>query len=687
LTADPADCVLPQVALGITATGAAVCSQPSNVTGSAATVTAAAQPAITSVGTLTGLTINGPLTISGGNSITMTGSLAATGARVLKGWFTDLQVTNTIVANVNTATSLLNDPADCAGVNFALGVTANGTAVCAQPSNITGNAHTVDGYHAGNAAGQVAVSNGTLNSTLNADMVDGLHVATAFPNSAANQIIRTDGSGQTWLGWINTVSGDNGTTAISRIYASNDQYIRYYTPANFATVMAQWLVRTDGTNASYVNTPASYAGSLQGIVNAGVYFTEATAASTLGPVAGGSGAFLQLGDAGGSDVRLQFYVDSAGNNMWFQQQWGASAWKGWRKVWSDSNDGSGSGLDADLLDGMQPNTGAAVSTIVQRDGSGDTTVRYLFSEYLNMSHGVGSRSGDSVFYSSYDTYLRKNDAPGFRASLNVPTRTGGDASGTWNINVTGNSGTSDKVNGIASNPNNAHPGTGLRPFYSWNTGCANNGAGACYSNGIAVGSHPGDQSYGFQIVQNMWDDRLYFRRYQGNYTGQSWFTVIDSGIIGSQTVSNVTALSGLWTGISYFQTNAGSASGASGLSSNLQVYSTGGNAAFMSFHRSGSYAVNMGLDSDNVFRIGGWSAAANRLQLDMSGNLTLAGSVSGAAVYDNSKRVLTCAFTYTQCKGGVGNCAPPDCPAGSVDAGYVCTGAFDCNRACRWGAP
>jgi hypothetical protein len=32
---------------------------------------------------------------------------------------------------------------------------------------------------------------------------------------------------------INTVSGDNGTTAISRVYASNDQYIRYYSLTNF----------------------------------------------------------------------------------------------------------------------------------------------------------------------------------------------------------------------------------------------------------------------------------------------------------------------------------------------------------------------------------------------------------------------------------------------------------------------
>jgi trimeric autotransporter adhesin len=72
----------------------------------------------------------------------------------------------------------------------------------------------------------------------------------------------------------------------------------------------------------------------------------------------------------------------------------------------------------------------------------------------------------------------------------------------------------------------------------------------------------------------------------------------------------------------------------------LQVYSTASRGAIMSFHRSGVYAVNMGLDTDNVFRIGGWSAGANRLQLDMSGNLTLAGSGYATAYYHTSDRRL-----------------------------------------------
>jgi hypothetical protein len=81
------------------------------------------------------------------------------------------------------------------------------------------------------------------------------------------------------------------------------------------------------------------------------------------------------------------------------------------------------------------------SKIVARDGNGDIFGRYLHGAYLNMSHGVGTRSTDTVFYSSTDNYIRKTNATGMRASLNVPTRTGGNASGTWGINITGNAGT------------------------------------------------------------------------------------------------------------------------------------------------------------------------------------------------------------------------------------------------------
>lgn len=48
--------------------------------------------------------------------------------------------------------------------------------------------------------------------------------------------------------------------------------------------------------------------------------------------------------------------------------------------------------------------------------------------------------------------------------------------------------------------------------------------------------------------------------------------------------------------------------------------------AWMSFHRSGLYAINMGLDSDNIFRIGGWSAPAGLMAMDMAGNVDFKGT-------------------------------------------------------------
>lgn len=70
----------------------------------------------------------------------------------------------------------------------------------------------------------------------------------------------------------------------------------------------------------------------------------------------------------------------------------------------------------------------------------------------------------------------------------------------------------------------------------------------------------------------------------------------------------------------------GTASG----SDQFQLQNNSSGAALMSFHRNGAYAINMGLDTDNVFRLGGWSVGANtyRFQSDTSGNFTALGNVT-----------------------------------------------------------
>lgn len=82
-----------------------------------------------------------------------------------------------------------------------------------------------------------------------------------------------------------------------------------------------------------------------------------------------------------------------------------------------------------------------------------------------------------------------------------------------------------------------------------------------------------------------------------------------------------------WTGQQYFLQNKGAGAYGGATNSYNSFYSTDGGAAGFSFYRLG-YATNMTLDPDNIIRIGGWSAGANRFQMDMSGNLTMAGNVS-----------------------------------------------------------
>jgi hypothetical protein len=85
----------------------------------------------------------------------------------------------------------------------------------------------------------------------NATTAGGLAVATGT-NNVANQIVRTDGNGYIQAGWINTISGDNARTALGRIYASQDAYLRYYTPANFNAVLNRAVFNRESNGGTMV---------------------------------------------------------------------------------------------------------------------------------------------------------------------------------------------------------------------------------------------------------------------------------------------------------------------------------------------------------------------------------------------------------------------------------------------------
>ena len=184
----------------------------------------------------------------------------------------------------------------------------------------------------------------------------------------------------------------------------------------------------------------------------------------------------------------------------------------WQELWTSGNDGSGSGLDADLLDGQHGShylnynnltnkptipSAPANATITLSAGTGlsgggnfttnqssaetltfnlttptdapsswqdvvgwngalikDTAVEihgsgYLRASYLNMTHGVGTRSSDTVFYSSTDDYIRKTNATGMRAALDIYTK--GEVNNlipTIPTSLPANGGNADTVDGV-----------------------------------------------------------------------------------------------------------------------------------------------------------------------------------------------------------------------------------------------
>jgi hypothetical protein len=93
----------------------------------------------------------------------------------------------------------------------------------------------------------------TVTLAANSTLAGGLAVGSGVNNSA-NQIVRTNSSGYADFGWINTVSGvANGTP--TRVYCSQDAYIRYYDMPTFtgyvrAAASGTWGINVTGNAAT-----------------------------------------------------------------------------------------------------------------------------------------------------------------------------------------------------------------------------------------------------------------------------------------------------------------------------------------------------------------------------------------------------------------------------------------------------
>lgn len=202
-------------------------------------------------------------------------------------------------------------------------------------------------------------------------------------NNEANKLVRTDASGYIQAGWINTTSG-NFTGTPTRIYASNDEYIRYMTPANF-------LANVVGNNYWKVNG--------QTTAGTGDIYLEMWR---------GANASWKMLNTGGVLKFQSNYTSSAGSyfdvlNLEYNS---GNAWlKGYLTATGFIKNGSSSAY-ALTGDGghKQWTTSSSANTLVARDAN-----QYIYATYYNsnISNEDGITLGSVYVRNNSDNWIRR----------------------------------------------------------------------------------------------------------------------------------------------------------------------------------------------------------------------------------------------------------------------------------------
>lgn len=191
----------------------------------------------------------------------------------------------------------------------------------------------------------LAIRDGITQVNLDADMADGLHVHTGT-NNVANRIVRTDGSGYLYTGYINCATGDeNNASNADRVWGTNgtDSFLRTYrtgalsvayagdagksrlvsspdvdrNPNNTLPSTSPHSVRYDFSNSAQCGTGGTYAGVM-------------TYAPYDGTTASTGDASYQL--AFGSTA-----INGGGTPMLRIRKGIDSTWNSWYDVWTTAN--------------------------------------------------------------------------------------------------------------------------------------------------------------------------------------------------------------------------------------------------------------------------------------------------------------------------------------------------------------
>ena len=113
--------------------------------------------------------------------------------------------------------------------NMAVGTTTDS----GHKLNVNGTGKFVGTVTATTFSGALSGNASTATLAANSTLAGGLAINSTGTNYVANQIVRTQANGYIHAGWLNTPSG-LATGNPVRIYCSQDNYLRYYSPAEFA---------------------------------------------------------------------------------------------------------------------------------------------------------------------------------------------------------------------------------------------------------------------------------------------------------------------------------------------------------------------------------------------------------------------------------------------------------------------
>ena len=217
--------------------------------------------------------------------------------------------------------------------------------------------------------------------------------------------VRTQNDG-TWGDWKSLLhSGNYGNLALplsggsmsGAITFSSDQTWPTFNQDTTGNAATATKINVQDTRYSNIN-PYDYAGvslhlkdnGADGAYDGGVYHGVLNIAP--------------WGDISGGLAHQLAFTDNS--NIYHRTTADGVTFSNWAKLWSSSNDGADSGLDADKLDGYQSATAATASTVAVRDESGDIHARLLRSEYDDETSIVGAIAFRTESGTDNNNYLR-----------------------------------------------------------------------------------------------------------------------------------------------------------------------------------------------------------------------------------------------------------------------------------------